>query len=1211
MKRLSGKSLGAALGRLSADGGEYRKVALLFVYLLFVVSASTVGRTAADALFLSRFDSAALSKMYLPQAASLILTGLLFQRYGPRVRIDRLIKGLIPAVTALVILTRIGAGLGHNWMFPIIYVAYDVFNFLMIVCFWQFASSVLDQRKVKRTIGLVGSGGITGSIISGFGLKLVVPLVGTANLIFFYAGLQLLAAGAVHLLVRMSGDPAETFALTDKKPQASTGSKSKRRQAGEARKEGLFASVPHLKYVAIMSAALILALTFIDYQFKVILRGELQNDALAGFMGSFYGWAGLLALFVQVFVAGRLLTRFGVMTAILVFPIVLFAGGLGVLLLPMLATAVIVKGSDKVVGDTINSSVNQLIMFPIPPKWRNRAKSFLDGIVRNGAKGLAAISLIALSPLLSARQFSFIILALLVVCIAAAIKVKGAYLTTLLSTLRTDGAKLDGSELDFMDPASRGLLEAALQSPDKQQVLYALRILRGLEGFDLSPHLPRLLRHHAREVVVKTLQHVERAKPEGMEPELSALVRASHGETRSQALLALTAYAREEYLDEITGYLDETDLELKSGAIAGLIKYYGIEGMFRAVGALKPLLESTDEEERSAVAALFGRIGIKEFYKPLIPLLQDVSPQVKRLALRSAGALQVPELVPYLVSQLQHGDTRKDAIDALAAFDEKVIVPLLEPYFGGDHPTMHLPKVFERLATPAAFDMLLTRYPLSGFELRNRMLEALVRMRRGSGPATEKQAAVIERLAAAEIELYWQLSEHMKGLGAIEAYLDAADVAEQVQERAVWRIFQLLALVYEPATMQAVYANWTEGDARQQANAMEVIDQLTHGTIRMELARIMSSPGTATIAVRTQEQLSEQLAWLSGQDDPWLRQVIAYAVNPNASDALKDHMARIRMLRGFSLFQGLTSRELSALAVKLSTVDKARGETLFRAEDAGNSLYLIRSGRVGVYRRGEKVAERGVGESLGQSGVLIRRVRSADAVAETDSALWRLDAADFYEVMFDRSAIAIEMMKLLSRRLRTALAGQQKAAAGRPGTPSGALAAAQADASAAALEIAAAAQEAAAASALEGGEGADGADSLLRRVLILQKIDLFAHLTQADIVRLAQMVDEVEYVPGEAICRVGDYGDMLYGIIEGTVHVHRGGETIAHLSEGDCFGEMAIIDSGPRSADCTATEPTVLLQLHRDQVFSLCFQNMDVLRSMLQVMGDRLKGMIG
>ncbi len=93
-----------------------------------------------------------------------------------------------------------------------------------------------------------------------------------------------------------------------------------------------------------------------------------------------------------------------------------------------------------------------------------------------------------------------------------------------------------------------------------------------------------------------------------------------------------------------------------------------------------------------------------------------------------------------------------------------------------------------------------------------------------------------------------------------------------------------------------------------------------------------------------------------------------------------------------------------------------------------------------------------------------------------------------------------------------------------------------------------------------------------------------------DFIWLAQMVEEVVYDPGEVICRAGDFGDTMYGIIEGSICVHRGSEEFAVLQEGAFFGKMAIIDSGPRSADCTAKEATVLLQLHRDLVLTFCFQ---------------------
>jgi CRP-like cAMP-binding protein len=64
------------------------------------------------------------------------------------------------------------------------------------------------------------------------------------------------------------------------------------------------------------------------------------------------------------------------------------------------------------------------------------------------------------------------------------------------------------------------------------------------------------------------------------------------------------------------------------------------------------------------------------------------------------------------------------------------------------------------------------------------------------------------------------------------------------------------------------------------------------------------------------------------------------------------------------------------------------------------------------------------------------------------------------------------------------------------------------------------------------------------------------------------MVEEVVYDSGEAICKTGEDGDTMFGIIEGEVRVHRGSETLAVLGVGQCFGEMAIIDGGRGSEVC-------------------------------------------
>jgi CRP-like cAMP-binding protein/ATP/ADP translocase/HEAT repeat protein len=1195
MLRIGGKKLRVPWGQVGEGKEENIRVIGLFLYLFCVVSASTIGRTAADTLFLSRFDVSQLSLMYLPQAASLILVGFLFQRFGSRIRLDRLILLLIPFVSLLVVLSRLGVGFDLVWVYPVIYVGYDVINFLMIVCFWQFVSSVLDQRKVKKTIPLVGSGGIVGGIVSGFGLKLIAPLVGTANLILFYAGLQLLALVAVLLVIRMSSNAAETF----DSPQPMKAKSDKR--SGET-STGLFKSVPHLKYVAIMSAALVISLTFIDYQFKVILRGTLQNEALAGFMGSFYGFSGLCALFVQLFVAGKLVSRFGVMTSILVFPLALFAGSIGVIFMPVLAMAILVKGSDKVLGDTIYSSVNQLIMFPISPKWRNRAKGFLDGVIRNGAKGLAAVSLIVLSPLLSARELSYVIIALLGIAIFAAIRVKAAYLRMLLSTLETRGTDLQEGELDLMDPASRQLLIGALQSRDRQQALYALRILVGLGEFDLSPYISSLLRHPAAEVGVETLQYVERMKPLGMEEELLRLLAeiADH-RVQSQALIALAAYAKEDYLEPISTRLTAADVEIRAGAIAGLIKYYGIEGMFRAVGTFKALIESTSDEERTAMAALFGRIGIREFYKPLIPLLQDPSADVQRYALQSAAILSLPELVPYIVPLLQESRTRREAIEALAAYEAKVILPLLEPFLDRETASLHVPKVFERIGTQAACQMLLRIYAAVNYDMRDKLLEALTGMQRSDFQVDTKE---VERLALMELESYGEFAEHNAWNPNNAGDTEVRDTVKQLRSSMIHRVFQLLGLIHDAQTIDAVYVGWSEGDVRRQANAAEVMDQMLQGDLRTELTRWMLTSETSP-AERSGVSKSDHLRWLYEQGDDGLREVIRYAViegeeNVSATsltarvlsveiaddNTLSERMWRMRTLRNASLFEGFTSKDLLPVVRYLQLVDVNAGEFVFQEKDPGDSLYLVREGRAGVYRNGIRVDEREAGDSFGQTAVLTGRLRTATIRAETSLRLLRLDSSDFYEVMFDRTELALEMMKQLSRRVRSARLS--KAEPATDGNHSSI--------------VTAAAQ---AAATLEPTENYN--QSVLRRVLVLQKIELFAHLSQDDFIRLAHRVEEVVYEPGEVICRMDEYGDSMYGIIEGSIRVHRGAEELAMLGIGQYFGEMAIIDSGPRTADCTAAQHTVLIKLHRHQVFSFCFQQIEVLKGMMKVLADRLR----
>jgi len=67
-----------------------------------------------------------------------------------------------------------------------------------------------------------------------------------------------------------------------------------------------------------------------------------------------------------------------------------------------------------------------------------------------------------------------------------------------------------------------------------------------------------------------------------------------------------------------------------------------------------------------------------------------------------------------------------------------------------------------------------------------------------------------------------------------------------------------------------------------------------------------------------------------------------------------------------------------------------------------------------------------------------------------------------------------------------------------------------------------------------------------------------------------------------SIVKEGDLGDAFYAILEGQAKaVNRQGRTVNRLLPGDFFGEIALLDGGPRTATVVAETPLVVLELRR------------------------------
>lgn len=111
---------------------------------------------------------------------------------------------------------------------------------------------------------------------------------------------------------------------------------------------------------------------------------------------------------------------------------------------------------------------------------------------------------------------------------------------------------------------------------------------------------------------------------------------------------------------------------------------------------------------------------------------------------------------------------------------------------------------------------------------------------------------------------------------------------------------------------------------------------------------------------------------------------------------------------------------------------------------------------------------------------------------------------------------------------------------------------------------------------------------------LLKAVELFEGLTEDQLKRLADIGESITIDKGEAIFSQGDVGDCLYVVCDGQVQVQLSEEkrppnVQVYLGRGQIFGEIALIDGGPRSATMMCMRDNTLLHaISRDAFADLC-----------------------
>jgi len=132
------------------------------------------------------------------------------------------------------------------------------------------------------------------------------------------------------------------------------------------------------------------------------------------------------------------------------------------------------------------------------------------------------------------------------------------------------------------------------------------------------------------------------------------------------------------------------------------------------------------------------------------------------------------------------------------------------------------------------------------------------------------------------------------------------------------------------------------------------------------------------------------------------------------------------------------------------------------------------------------------------------------------------------------------------------------------------------------------------------------------RILMLKKSSVFSAVTTENLYVVAQELVETHYMAGERVFDINEQGDHMYVIQSGEIGISIDASPekknfVAILKEGECFGEMGMLDDLPRSATAHINKETVLLTLEKSRLKALITHYPELALGILRGLSLRLR----
>lgn len=1020
----------------SISGDEALFTMPLFALYFFSGTFYTIGQIYSESLFIKTYGAKGFSVFFMQNGIALIIAGVLYNYFFLRISFRKGYYILIAFAASLIASSAFISDKSPASFPMYLYMGNYIFTFFLDIHFFNYAFSFLNIRNSKRIIPFVMSGGKLGGIVISLAIYAAIRDEIVDHGLYIWCANALILA----LVVALSG------IKTGKKNEVAGSLRPDKKTAREdfIKKTKLIFS----SKIFIYSVAAVFIMSVInqisEYYYALSFSSRFQTkEELASFLSIYTFCSDLVTLMIQIALSSRIIRMIGVTSSNLIYPSSFIIFMAAFIASPGLAAGTALRFFRKNMGPVIRTPVFNIIMAASPRESMAEIKSFISAIIAPLGM-IAGGSIILFISSMKNHNAGFIItISLALLYLILSYFQNRAYVNSLKKRLA----------FDFNDRYSPGISIKDYEPVLSDEKYYTAERIGIVEDIFIKYpgiySISFMAPHFHRFSVIVRKEIISVLKTENFENESELLLKAlndSSPEVRCEALSVISFKDYNRRKDLISRSAAGGLLYGEKIAIAVLIdKKYSHEVSERisdtfTIKKIEEIKNGVSDGTREDVefTTIASLVRPEYFIKDLYDLSLSTGREIYfKAAIEHASYLSRSQSVK-LLYRFRQKNINLVASFAIAAEKLENTDRLMILEWCKNIPESAMSRIFRYITDRKSSDIIARRlFRDTDFYKKSNYLGFL--MANNMRPVEQ-----LSRFIELEISI---ASELIRSSGIISSVNTMPGTKPDIYVKYMIILLNYTVELHKQLIIKAIAASTGANiDDAYEANILLkdrdmnaiILEYLeSTGSISRKASALIDPPSfhNKTYHVSTPSEgmraLNTSLSliknFVPGIPVPGrleFEERIKLVLKSEERKTM-ELMEKSVFLRNTEIFSELGLDELVHLAGVSGVRELHGGEMLIKKGDNESELYIIVDGEVEIFTEKKTITTLGPGSCIGELSIIDSMLRSANVRTTKKSKFISLSRKDFILTLKENPAISINVMKILTQRLRKSLSAEQ------------------------------------------------------------------------------------------------------------------------------------------------------------------------------------------